>query len=419
MSNSKHEHQFGAIITDNEVYGERPQLIRQCASCGYIEVIGLQGNVSVHQFSERYIMKKPTCMETGYASLKCIKCGQKKLIELPLSDHHYIKNNPFYETCYDCHKKILTPVAKRCILISGTAVLSGGLIVGGICRFNKKLQSTNEHCVEDSNNFTTHETNASDKTYSSVITTCSISKHEESIQAALMPACVNEESSFIFMTPENDTQSGALDKESYKAVEEKDDLTAWKTLPAGTFTDVPEEDTLHLQLNASSAEGALEENIPAHSSLPCSSTAGVNESASQMLAGANDIVSSVSTEADTISDNSNTPEHVTAQTSAEKVLSISSSEMETETSTEHVETAAADDYSWLIGEILNGSDLLKLIEAGAPIEIITNTGMKLCVNTAISDAIPLSSTDVISEAASYTVNITVIDQQQVIVLNQF
>ncbi len=84
-----------------------------------------------------------------------------------------------------------------------------------------------------------------------------------------------------------------------------------------------------------------------------------------------------------------------------------------------VTVTASEDYSWLTGELLNGKDIIRLIESGAPVEIITNSGKKLCANCSVKGASPLSDRSQIRETDLYTANVTVIDHQQVIVLNIF
>lgn len=413
MENSKHEHQFGNITTDNGDCGKRLQLIRTCTSCGYVEVIGVQGSIRAHQFSECHIIKRSTCIEAGHASIQCVKCGQKKFFELPLSGHHYIRNNPFYEICCECHKKVPTPIVQRSLLILVTMVLFSSFIIGGMYLFTKKLQLTDGKYV--------NILNGSESICSSAVTVCSISGKDAATQTALTPLYIDNTYSFDIKKPElkSNTRSNALDDEAPETIGELDDAVALQTLPDIAFRDFSEKHVQQLQSDAFPEEYVHEEDLILDNALLYSSADEYNTIASQVVIDLNDIVNSLSSETDTPSDSNDIHEQLSEQSSLETVLVTSSPVIEAETSTVPSENTAADDYSWLIGEILNGSDLLKLVEAGMPVEIITNTGVKLQANVALSDAVPFSGIDMISVTDSYTANIIYIDSQQVIVLNQF
>lgn len=344
MNSSKHNHQFGKIIAADNVCEKRIQLIRRCTICGYIEHIGLLGAISPHQFSEQLIIKKSTCMTAGRASLKCEKCGYTKHIALPQSKHHYKRNSPFYETCCDCNKKVLTPLTKRMLMISGTVFLTGGFAIFATYFVGKRLHHQTEHDLES---VVTVSSEADEKIYVN-----------ETVDANVVSSEIH-----IHNTS----------KESKETPSSTEPLTSY----IAVSSSVGEESTITM----STAYETFNETT----TLPMPS----------------------------IYQQTITPTVIPTQ------VITTWSEMQTETSEKQTETACTEDYSWLTGEIINGSDLLELIKEGAPIEIITNTGMKFSANTNISGTMRLLDTDMISVTDSYFVQIAFIDYQQVIILNQF
>jgi hypothetical protein len=422
----EHVHQYGEIITEQVSCGNNQRLIRKCRICGAIEVIGVQSNVLNHHFADQKTLQHSTCMKSGRSECTCVRCGYTKQVTLPLSGHHYVKNNPFYQECRDCRKKALTPFAKRTLLISGTSALIGG----GICFVlqhqlpspaDQELQKATASAITDLETGTVETT--------SVFKTELTAPDEIPAYETSSMETIDSETEFskmessgieIIMTETNATESGSDETQlTQTAVSETQ-------IPETAFHESQTSETISHKIQTSeitSCETQLTETASYETQTP-ETTAHEYEDFTPHASETERFTATVSeTEVFTTSAVEITASETEPSTAAATKAEISeSAAVETVTSTapvtEKLQTTSAD-YTALTGEILNGSDLLNLIEEGAPLEIITSTGTRFCANVSISGAYPLADTELIPTSASYTVNVILSEQKQVIVCNQF
>jgi hypothetical protein len=382
----EHVHHYGEIITEQASCGNNQRLIRKCSICGAIEVIGVQSNVLKHHFADQKTLQQSTCMKPGRSEYTCVRCGYTKQVTLPLSGHHYVKNNPFYQECRDCRKKALTPFAKRTLLISGTSALVGG----GICFALQRQQSFPADTEVQ-------------KTTTAVMNTIEIGSVETSSETELSPT---ETSEIKITLPETTVTETASNETPLP------EITACETMisETGSYdTQAPETTAYETQAPETAAYKHEDFTTLASETERFTTTVPETEGFTTSAVETNQFEPTAS-------------ETVPSTAAATKAEISESAAVETVTPTAPVTEAlqtASVDYTALTGEILNGSDLLNLIEEGAPLEIITNTGTRFCANISISGAYPLFDTALIPTSASYTVNVILSEQQQVIVCNQF
>jgi hypothetical protein len=372
----EHVHHYGEIITEQASCGNNQRLIRKCSICGAIEVIGVQSNVLKHHFADQKTLQQSTCMKPGRSEYTCVRCGYTKQVTLPLSGHHYVKNNPFYQECRDCRKKALTPFAKRTLLISGTSALVGG----GICFALQRQQSFPADTEVQ-------------KTTTAVMNTIEIGSVETSSETELSPT----ETSEIKITLPETTVTETASNETLSP-----EITACETMisETGSYDTQAPETAAYKHEDFTTLASETERFTTTVPETEVFTTSAVETNQFEPTAS----------------------ETVPSTAAATKAEISESAAVETVTPTAPVTEAlqtASVDYTALTGEILNGSDLLNLIEEGAPLEIITNTGTRFCANISISGAYPLFDTALIPTSASYTVNVILSEQQQVIVCNQF
>lgn len=368
MHNTAHQHQFGSITADGDICEKRLRLVRRCTVCGYTEMIGLQENIIRHSFSKRYItIKRPTCTSTGCASLKCMKCGQTKLVDLPISDHHYIRNNPFFEICNDCHHKRLTSGAKRLFLVSGTAALTGSLMLGTMSSFKGKMSAVSEHDIS----FPDFQFPSGAADTCIFTETYSIHSSQEAVPS---------------LQPKTTEDTAEDFSEEY--------VSSMSSMPAPS----PAADAHTFPPTAAAASAEQQNTLQTFPEAQACPSAADFETTDPKPAET--VISPSVDDAIVVTDVAEIPaKTASSESSAESNASIQ------------------EDFSYLIGTLLNKNEILQLINAGAPVEIIMDSGEKRCANISVSGASPLADTALIPETNLYTVNIIFLENQQVIVLN--
>ncbi len=427
MNSPNHIHEFGKIFEDNVPCGKRPHLIRRCRICGYTEMVGLSGQISEHNFSKQEIIKPSTCTSPGEATLICTKCGKQKSVSLPLTNHLYQSNNPFYKKCKICQKTELTALGKRSLAISGTClVIAGGTVVvitslsssisdspSIITENNETLTSVANDLFYEYNESQVYASSSGSSEITSPVTnsddpssTISDSYVESLFTKYIIPN--NHSSNYISeqvsMESESSENFDAEAVESSLANSASDDTLSYESETAIQSEPMPEE--------SSASSETFSETQP-ESDLAAVQTTSSNENntsstqhTSTQVSETAEAIKATTTKVPETTETTTTLE----TTSAEETVSIS----ETTFASETAETTSVADYSSLIGKLFYGSEILDFIDSGTPVEIITSHGEKYYANVGDNNFV----SSVIVSIDLYTVNTGTYDGQTIVIFNQ-
>ncbi len=422
MNSPNHTHEFGKIFEDNVPCGNRPQLIRRCRLCGYTEVVGLSGNISEHNFSKQEVIKPSTCTSPGEATLTCIKCGEQKSVSLPLTNHQYQSNNPFYKKCTICQKTELTPLAKRGLAISGTCLIIAGGTVIAISYLSSSISDSSSIITENSETLTVTVGNMSNKYNASQIHTTSSNNADITSSATNLDNDLSTSSDFYkeslftkYIVPNNHSSNYISEQTSIEPEStEKFDTDAVESSLASNASDdtLSYESETAIQTEPMSEESSASSETFSETQIPESTLEAVQIETTTHTSAYNEEAHGFTTanvsEAPEIPGTTKSSE-ATTTTKVPEVTETTTSE--TTISSEITSTA---DYSSLIGKLFYGSEILDFIDSGTPVEIITSHGEKYYANIGENNFVSsaIASTDL------YTVNTGTYDGQTIVIFNQ-
>ncbi len=452
---NNHTHRFGAMYAQIDQSSQADSLlvyVHRCEICGYIEILGYVSQQPGHQKiptntkNKKESINPRTFKNNSARSLKDGFVVSKS--RLRKNSKRWLQNNTVYSKR---RLRVLGVLALFCILIlCGAFLVLAGVYLSKLSK--ETPQSVDGHLQENLVNFESDNpgTDSNPCESSNPGTGSYQSEPDNAGSGSFQSEPDSVGSGFLQCEPDNagtgSSQSEPDNAGSGSLLSSADNYGLYtRSVNDGLFIKTPlsslssaQSDNDQLDVETSQVddiESPLMENEQTEETIEFAATTSDTADTSDASNGINSYASGAMASPD-VPESTTSPaisESTTYSPTFETMMSgADGSEAATTTATSEIldesqfgtiidetnQTSSALSYARLIGKILDGSDLLEIIQSNVPVEIITDAGKKLAANCTIKGATQLSDFSQIGADDQFSINLIDIDGLYVIVANQ-